>query len=120
MTEIASEWKRLREHIRTMAESGTNDYVCTPSGSLQLEQVRLRAVAAGLRKYAIAFARLPSMNVSDDPDKVIWRLETRTAGGRLVSFVDQLGKTLVTEELAKMILTRLDIYCAEYEDQLHF
>jgi hypothetical protein len=58
MTEIASEWKRLREHIRTMAESGTNDYVCTPSGSLQLEQVRLRAVAAGLRKYAIAGSAL--------------------------------------------------------------
>jgi hypothetical protein len=120
MAEIESEWKRLQEHIRTMAENGTNDYVCVPSGSLQLEQVRLRAVAAGLRKYAVVFARLPSMNVSDDPDKVIWRLETRTAGGRFVWFVDQLGKTLVTEELAKMILARLDIYCADYEDELHF
>jgi hypothetical protein len=47
LTEIESEWKRLQEHIRTTAESGTNDYVCTPSGSLQLEQVRLCAVAAG-------------------------------------------------------------------------
>jgi len=120
MTEIESEWKRLQEHIRTTAESGTNDYVCTSSCSLQLEQVRLCAVAAGLRKYAVVFTRLPSMNVSDDPDKVIWRLETRTAGSRFVWFVDQLGKTLVTEELAKMILARLDIYCADYEDELHF
>ena len=118
MAEIESEWKRLQEHIRTMAENGTNDYVCVPSGSLQLEQVRLRAVAAGLRKYAVVFARLPSMNVSDDPDKVIWRLETRTAGGRFVWFVDQLGKTLVTEELAKMILTRLALFCRDYEAQI--
>ena len=120
MAEIESEWKRLQEHIRTMAENGTNDYVCVPSGSLQLEQVRLRAVAAGLRKYAVVFARLPSMNVSDDPDKVIWRLESRTAGGRLIWFVDQLGKTLATEELAERILNQLDTYCADYEDQLHF
>jgi hypothetical protein len=120
MTEIENEWKDLQKQIRSTAESGADDYICTPSGSQDLEQIRLRAVAAGLRKYAVVFARMPSMNVSDEPDRVIWRLESRTPGGRFVWFVDQLGKTLVTEELAQMILTRLKTYCTDYEDQLHF
>ena len=34
MTEIENEWKRLQEHLRLVAESGTCEYVCTPAGIL--------------------------------------------------------------------------------------
>jgi hypothetical protein len=122
MTEIENEWKRLQEHLRLVAESGTCEYVCTPAGILKLEQIRLRAVAAGLRKYAIVFARLPSANpyVSDEPKKVTWRLEGRTASGRFVWFVDQLDKALATEELAQTILTQLELFCSDYEKEIQW
>lgn len=120
MSEIENEWKRLQGHIRSMAESGPDEFVCTPSRGPELEQIHLSAVAAGLRKFVVVFARLPSMNVSDEPDKVIWRLESRRAGSRFVWFVDQLGKTLVTEELAQMILTRLELFCRDYEAQIQW
>ena len=111
-----------RQIRRLVAESGTCEYLCTPAGSLKLEQIRLRAVAAGLRKYAIVFARLPSANpyVSDEPNKVTWRLEGWTAFGRFVWFVDQLDKALATEELAQTILTQLELFCSDYEKEIQW
>jgi len=65
---------------------------------------------------------VPTMNpnVSDEPEELIWRLESRMANGRLAWFVDKLCKILVTEELAQAILTQLELFCSDYEKQIQW
>ncbi len=116
MNEIESQWKIVKDFIRSVAGGGPEDFKFLPARGTELEAIHLRKCSAELKKCEVNFRCWG--DVSDKLEKLTWRMRLDAQNGQLVWKVDRLGKALHSEELAQAILKQLNQYCIDYEREL--
>jgi len=120
MIQIEREWKQVKDRIRALAEPKESEFQCSLSGDADLMVVRLGACAAELKGYGVIFGRLGSLsaNVSDEPARLVWRVECVPGDNQCVWHINRSPSALSGQELAQAVLGQLQKYCEDYEQTI--